>query len=217
MKLSTDSIQNAFMRASVAGIDRSCVASAIAVPVKKILLVGALLDGEGYLSADDQKALNSSLKFLADQKIRLDPSCEIEVANLKYGDEDFLQGRYDADVVIACKIFNPPNKGAGGGTFPGADPSVFSISAKHHDPRIWHDSAARTNAKIICAIGYMHDAYGVRTEITADDFAGKRFCTIDYEDDYLSIAMDRVLAMQLGLKEAPPVFDEPEKPPAHEA
>jgi hypothetical protein len=166
--------------------------------VKKILLVGALLEGE-KLSFNDQVFLDGTLRFLVDHKIPVDPEYEVEFVNLKQG-EDFLSGNFKADVVVACHVFNPPNDGPGGGFFPGADESVFFISEKHHLQNAWHDAAVKSGARIICAYGQNHMPCGERTEITADDFTGQKFCVIDYKDDNLSIAMDPILAAQLDFK-----------------
>lgn len=144
-----------------------------AAPLKKILLVGATLEASGALSENDRAYFRALLDNLESAHVSVDPDFEVEIANIDpaYGGEDFLQGRYDADLVMVCFVYDPDKSEKPEAAGPCAS------SPHHFLPRVWHDSVVKTGARYLCAVsagnevGAAHFSIdGGSLKLISDDF-----------------------------------------------
>lgn len=111
-----------------------------AEPIRKILMVGAEQSSAGELSDQDYMYLYLVMRTFQNQGIAVDPDVEIETVNLNKG-EDFLEGKYDADMVMLCHIFNPRTK------YDAPEPGTFNASAQHFADNAWANAIVNTKAQ----------------------------------------------------------------------
>jgi hypothetical protein len=129
-------------------------------PVKSIMLVGARTTrgADGVVCLDESSDgvwLMGALHELARQGIPVDPAYEISVVNIDpaFGGEDFLTTEQKADAVVTCFVFNPGDCSPHDLAQPEYRHGLFALSPHHCDNDLWYESALRTGAKVVIAIG----------------------------------------------------------------
>lgn len=159
--------------------------------IKNILLVGAKIKND-LLWKDDAYDLEWALYALKDLGISIHPDFGISIANIDpaQGGEDFLQGQYEADLILFCWIFNPQ--------FPQHLKGItseslwrkmalqrtgnHSISPNFLHKQKWLESAARSGAKVLVT-------RGMEGEINETYFEGDAFKVIKPRGEMGSIAV----------------------------
>jgi hypothetical protein len=117
--------------------------------VRKILMVGATTDQFDDLSEADEAYLTSTLRDLKEKGVLVAPDFRIAISNIDplFGGEDFLAGKYSADLVVLCLVYNPD-----AGERRDSD-GFYATSPRHFDFNAWHDAVAATGAKFVSVVG----------------------------------------------------------------
>ncbi|GJL85129.1 MAG: hypothetical protein DHS20C02_09040 [Micavibrio sp.] len=143
--------------------------------IKRILLVGAseIYEEDFFDDSLDRMLTKSAITTALDLGISFNRTFEIETIDIKRGEgleEDFLRGKFLADMVITANIFNPKLTAKEAQSFQGSMPDFFcngiARSPLHYVPGSWHDAAVRAGAKVIICRG---------RELRADTFVRENF------------------------------------------
>jgi hypothetical protein len=163
-------------------------------PLKRILMVGAIMIGRA-LEQTDQIWLGAALLAAEKKGIIVDPDFEVEVVNLDHG-EDFLDGDYQADLVISCWVPRPQKGHFNEGGLPVLR-GYFGVSPKAREKSIWHQALVRSGAQVVAVMGDISPEDRC-TEVLATDFMGPGFVNVPYSDG-CSLVVAETLAKRLGL------------------
>lgn len=109
-----------------------------AAPVRKIGIVGGLLDSDGDLSDNDLNVLLRCLDICSEKGIEIDPDVDVVTQDL-INDHDFLEQPAPVDMVLFSSIPHNPN-GIGGLTVTRQSPHAL-------EPGIWHESLLKSGAR----------------------------------------------------------------------
>lgn len=142
-------------------------------PLKKILMVGAVMDDKEALGVYDRDYLEVVMETLRVRGVPVAADFEIKICNLdpQYGGGDFLRDEgIEADIVIACYIFDPRTARRADDPEEGRD-LVFKVSEQHTEKGVWHKSARRAGVKVIAVMSATEDS----EEIQADSFNGSGY------------------------------------------
>ena len=135
------------------------------LPLEKILLVGALLEGD-RLSEADLTYCHFTARMLRENGLCLKPHFEASFINLYQTGEDFLAEPSPADLLVFCFLFQPQGKREQ----QEFRRHEFAFSELYREKNIWRDKARETQAKAIAVIG-SHDCLSLDgSEFEGDDF-----------------------------------------------
>lgn len=164
--------------------------------LRNILMVGAMTDESGNLSDNDRSWLRSGLMILKKAEIPVSPRFNVSIANLnpEYGGEDFLTGKFAADLVIICSVYNPP-EGMGSNV---PHHGFYARSPLHSQESIWHDRVMASGAKALYVVG------STVTEINAEHFRqeGSKLRLISQTQGNLSLFVHEDYLAQLTAAKA---------------
>lgn len=129
------------------------------VALSRILLVGGISKDGGF-SGLDQPYLRWTFLMLEETGIPLHSAFALASINLERGGRDFLAEQPPCDLLVSCFIFNPPDKSAAG-VFMNTSSGATCISPHHFKDGVWADSAEKSRAKVVCAVGeYPYEVSG---------------------------------------------------------
>lgn len=160
-------------------------------PLKSILFVGAHLAPRAETGIDmrDENRFEDALDLCQAHNIAVDPEFTVNCINIDpaavegHQPEDFLDGKYKADLVVSDFLNDPyPRREH-------SDPNnygVFSISPRHYLDNVFYESALATGARAIVVWKQGRSAVG------PEKFSGPEFsiagahpkCTLLLRNDF---------------------------------
>jgi|GEM_PF-2893951 len=170
MKLSKGAIQNLCTEFAKYSKGSNVLKNADIDPIEDFLLIGAIMEN-GFLSPNDLIFLLMSVLKCRDLGIDVAPDFDVNVANIdmKHGGEDFLSGRYKADCLVSCFVYNGP-KAEGY--------NCKHLKSDYSDiQNIWYHAAMRSNARFAFVFGDLD------TEVTAQHFSGEDLIPLAANDN----------------------------------
>lgn len=168
------------------------------VALRHILLVGGDSKDNGF-SNTDFLYLRWTFRMLRETGIPLHSAFALASINLERR-RDFLTEQPSCDLLVSCFIYNPPKGWAD--DFTNSSFGTACISPHHFKDNVWAQSAEKSGAKVVCAVGqYPH-------EISWSEFRHPPYILVR-RDEYASLLLHTDYAHSLLESEAgTPAFRE---------